>query len=334
MTRRRLLVPLLLALALVATACGDDEEDGTTTTTGGDTTTTVAIPTFAAGTTMAKLQDKGKIVVGTKFDQLGSGLKNPVTGDLEGFDIEIAKLIAIGIFGGTLDDIEDKIEFKETKSNIREASIQGGDVDIIVATYTINDTRKQQVDFAGPYVTDGQTVMVKADNTSIKALTDLNGKKVCTVRGSTTPDNLAKKSVTPSELVLRGTYPECADEVRQGRVEAEVTDRGILLGLVQAGNGAFKLLDIDISEEPLGIGLKKGDDAFREFLNKRLEEIDASGEWAAAYERTLGKLGLTTPEPPAVDRYAGTGTATTLATTTSTAATTTTTTAPATSSST
>ena len=324
--RRRWLLPVLLTIALVGAACGDDDDDGgTTNTTSGATSSTTAAPEFAAGTTMAKLQEKGKIVVGTKFNQLGSGLKNPISGDLEGFDIEIAKLIAVGIFGGTVDDIDSKIEFKETVSGVREAVIQGDQVDIVVATYTINDNRKKQVDFAGPYVIDGQTVMVKSENTTIKALTDLNGKKVCTGRGSTTPDNLTKKSITPSELVLRDTYPECADELRQGRVEAVVTDRGILLGLVESSSKLFKLLDIDVSEEPLGIGLKKGDDDFRTFLNDRLEAIESSGEWAAAYEKTLGALGLTTPTPPAVDRYASTGTATTLATTTSTAATTTTT---------
>ena len=317
MTRRRwILTSLVLTMALIGTACGDDDDPVTATGDDETTTTTEALPKFEPGTTMAMIQEKGRIVVGTKFDQLGSGLKNPTTGDLEGFDIEIAKLIAVGIFGGTVDDdLHDKIEFKETRSGVREASIQGGDVDIIIATYTINDARKKQVDFAGPYVIDGQTVMVKADNTTIKALTDLNGKKVCTVRGSTTPANLQAKQVTPSELVLRDTYPECATELRQGRVDAEVTDRGILLGLVAASNRELKLVDIEVSEEPLGIGLKKGDDAFREFLNTRLEEIYKSGEWAAAFEKTLGKLGVATPEPPPVDRYAGTGTATTVATT-------------------
>lgn len=97
-----------------------------------------------------------------------------------------------------------------------------------------------------------------------------------------------------------------------------VIDRGILLGLVFFGNGAFKLVDIDISEEFLGIGLKKGDDAFWEFLNIRLEEIYKSGEWVSAYERIFGKLGLATLEFLAVNRYVGMGTAITLATTTST----------------
>ena len=325
MTRRRwMLTALLLTVALVGAACGDDDDEEASGT--GDQTTTTAepAPTFDAGTTMAALQQKGKIIIGTKFNQLGSGLKNPTTGELEGFDIEIAKLIAAGIFGGTAEEAADKIEFSETVSAVREAVIQAGTVDLVIATYTINDTRKQQVDFAGPYIIDGQTVMVKSENNAITKLTDLNGKKVCTGRGSTTPANLEKQNIT-AELTLFETYPECADALRQDRVEAVVTDRGILLGLVESSQDAFKLLDIDVSEEPLGIGLKKGDDAFREFLNTRLEEIYESGEWADAYEATLGQLGLTTPEPPPVNRYPSTGTATSLATTTSTAATTTTT---------
>ena len=106
--------------------------------------------------------------------------------------------------------------------------------------------------------------------------------------------------------------------MRQGRVEAVVTDRGILLGQVEAGNGAYKMLGVSVSEEPLGSASKKGDDAFRSFLNDTLESLFASGQWSAAYAATLGKLGLPTPTPPKVDRYAGTGTATTLAATTTT----------------
>jgi len=313
MRRFRFLGATLVAVALVATACGDSDDDGTVS--GGQTNTTANRPTFTAGTTMANLQSKGKLVIGTKFNQLGSGLKNPTNGQLEGFDIEIGKLIGVGIFGGTVDQLGNKVEFKEAVSQVREAVIQSGDVDLVIATYTINANRKTQVDFAGPYIVDGQDIMVKSDNSAIRALTDLNGKKVCTGEGSTTPGNLTAKNIT-ADLTLFKTYPECAEALRQGRVEAVVTDRGILVGLVDGSSRAFKLVGANVSEENLGIGLKKGDDAFRAFLNDRLDAIIASGEWNAAYEKTLGKLGLPTPTPPKPDRYAGTGTATTLAATT------------------
>jgi len=323
---KKALCAVLIGVSLIAAGCGSDDDDATTTAT----TVADKAPKFAAGSTMAKIQENGKLVVGTKFNQLGSGLKDPTTGDLEGFDIEIAKLVAAELFGVSPSKAEDKIEFKETPTPVREFSIQKGDVDIVIATYTINDTRKAFVDFAGPYVVDGQTVMVAADNTTIKTLEDLNGKKVCTARGSTTPKNLTDKKIT-ANITLFDTYPECATALRQGRVEAVVTDRGILLGLVEQGARAFKLVDIDVSEEPLGIGLKKGDDAFRDFLNDRLEEIFESGEWATAFAGTIGALGVETPVPPTVNRYAGTGAATSVATTGTTAATTTSTVATATS---
>ncbi|MCA1691657.1 MAG: glutamate ABC transporter substrate-binding protein [Actinobacteria bacterium] len=320
---------MLLALSLIAAGCGDDDDEEA-----GSTDTSAQGPTFPAGSTMARIQSEGKIEIGTKFNQLGSGLKNPTNGRLEGFDIEIGKLVAVGLFGGTVENIDSKIEFKEAVTAVREAVIQSDEVDIVVATYTINDRRKQQVDFAGPYVIDGQDIMIKSDDTAIKTLTDLNGKRVCTGRGSTTPDNLQRRSITPSELVLFETYPECGEGLRQGRVDAVVTDRGILLGLVDQSDRQFKLVGVNVSDEPLGIGLKKGDDAFREFLNTRLEQIYQSGEWKAAYERTLGRLGLPTPQPPAVDRYGSTGPATTAAATTTTAGATTSTTAGATTSTT
>src|SRR5205085_11695441 len=119
------------------------------------------------------LSDKGKIVVGTKFDQPLFGQRNPSTGAIEGFDVEIAKIIARKLFGN---DITGKIEFVETPSKIRETAIQDGRVDLVVATYTINDTRKQQVDFAGPYYIAGQDIMVRKDENGIHGVTDLNGR--------------------------------------------------------------------------------------------------------------------------------------------------------------
>src|SRR5436853_3872189 len=106
-------LPVLVALTLVAAGCGKDKttNTGQSNTTAGPTTTK---PTFAAGSTMANLRAKGKIVVGTKFDQPGLGQKNPTTGKVEGFDVEMAKLIAVGLFGGSASDIESKIEFKES----------------------------------------------------------------------------------------------------------------------------------------------------------------------------------------------------------------------------
>ena len=321
MTKRRWwLLPLLVVLALVAGACGDDDDETTTATTTETTADENAPPTFDAGTTMAALQQKGKIVVGVKFDQPGFGQKNPATGEVEGFDVEVAKLIAVGIFGGTVEDVDDKVEFIEAVSKNREPFIQEGKVDIVVATYTINDTRKQVVDFAGPYFVARQDIMVKADDTTIRSVNDLNGKKVCSVKGSTSEKNLVAKAPR-AETLLFDTYSECAEALGDGRVVAVTTDNTILAGLVQQSQNAYKLVEAPFSDEPYGIGLKKGDDDFRDFLNDRLEEIFDGGEWAEAFEATLGQIGLKTPEPPTVDRYTTTPTvSTTTAGATTTAA--------------
>jgi glutamate transport system substrate-binding protein len=251
---------------------------------------------------MANLQAKGKITVGVKYDQPGFGLRNPTTGQVEGFDVEIAKLIAVGIFGGTVADAANKITFTEAQSANREPFIQNGTVDMVIATYTINDARKQVVDFAGPYFVTHQDIMVKATDTSIKSVSDLNGKKVCSVTGSTSATNVKAKA-PQVDLTLFGAYSDCAAAMSDGRVVAVTTDAPILAGLVQASSGQFKLVKAPFSDEPYGIGMKKGDDAFRGFINDRLDAIYKSGEWASAFSRTLGAIGLDTPTPPPVDRY-------------------------------
>jgi glutamate transport system substrate-binding protein len=290
-------------VALVAVGCSSSNDSGTVKSgNSGSTVTTSGKPTFAAGSTMANLQAKGKITVGVKYDQPGFGLRNPTTGQVEGFDVEIAKLIAVGIFGGTVADAANKITFTEAQSANREPFIQNGTVDMVIATYTINDARKQVVDFAGPYFVTHQDIMVKATDTSIKSVSDLNGKKVCSVTGSTSATNVKAKA-PQVDLTLFGAYSDCAAAMSDGRVVAVTTDAPILAGLVQASSGQFKLVKAPFSDEPYGIGMKKGDDAFRGFINDRLDAIYKSGEWASAFSRTLGAIGLDTPTPPPVDRY-------------------------------
>ena len=288
---------LTLGVAAFAGACGKDDKK----TNADDTTTTAASKTFPAGSTMARIKAAGTIKVGVKFDQPGFGLKNPTTGDVEGFDVEIAKAIVSAI------DPAVKIEYVESISKNREPFIQNGTVDMVVATYTINDARKQVVDFAGPYFVAKQDIMVKKDNTDIKSVNDLDGKNVCTVTGSTSEKNLKAKAPT-AKVTLFGTYSQCAEAMTDGRVEAVTTDNTILAGLVQASAGAFKLVEAPFSDEPYGIGVKLADDVFREFINDRLEAIFKNGDWADAFKSTLGAIGLKTPTPPKIDRYK-TGTA-------------------------
>jgi glutamate transport system substrate-binding protein len=281
-------VALALTLALAACGGGDDEAGGGAVNEGAS---------FPEGSTMARLKDAGKVTVGTKFDQPLFGLKN-LEGKPEGFDVEIAKLIA-----GEMGISADNITWVETVSANREPFIQQGKVDYVVATYTINDKRKQVVDFAGPYYVAGQDIMVaKGNPEQIKGPEDLAGKKVCSVTGSTPAENI-RENYPEADLTEFDVYSKCAEALKNGQVEAVTTDNVILLGLISQDPEAFELVGKPFTEEPYGIGLKKGDTQFRNFINDTLEKIQQDGRWKAAWEATAGKVAAETPTPPPVDRY-------------------------------
>jgi glutamate transport system substrate-binding protein len=254
---------------------------------------------FEAGTTMAKLNEAGAITIGTKYDQPGFGLLNPTTKVPEGFDVEMGKLIA-----AKLGIPEDKITWTETVSANREAFIQNGQVDIVVATYTINDKRKEVVDFAGPYYEAGQDIMVaKGNPEKIEGPDDLAGKNVCSVEGSTPAENIRTK-YPQAQLTLFDVYSKCADALTNGQVDAVTTDNVILTGLVAGNPDGFELVGNPFTQEPYGIGLAKGDNAFRTFINDTLQDSFDDGSWADAWDRTAGAIsGTEAPEPPTINRY-------------------------------
>jgi glutamate transport system substrate-binding protein len=253
---------------------------------------------FEAGTTMAELNSAGTITIGTKYDQPGFGLLNP-SGTPEGFDVEIGKLIA-----AKLGIPADGVKFVETVSANREAFIQNGQVDIVVATYTINDKRKEVVDFAGPYYEAGQDIMVaKGNPEKITGPDALAGKNVCSVEGSTPAENI-RTNYPQATLTLFDVYSKCADALTAGQVDAVTTDNVILTGLVAGNPEGFELVGNPFTKEPYGIGLAKGDDAFRTFINDTLQESFDDGSWADAWDRTAGAIsGTEAPTPPTIDRY-------------------------------
>jgi glutamate transport system substrate-binding protein len=252
-------------------------------------------PAFAPDTTMAAIQARGFIRVGVKVDQPYFGLKDPKTGDVAGFDVEIAKLIAVGIFGGSPNDLGKRVQPVPVMSRNREASIQEGTVDIVIATYSITGDREQKVDFAGPYFLARQDIMVKANDSSIKGVDDLSGRKVCTAQGSTSYQNLVNRN-SRAIPVLRDTYSECAKALSDGGVDAVTTDQPILAGYEHQSGGTFKVLNNPFSDEKYGIGLPKGDDAFRSFLDERLRHIEDNGDWTRAARYSLSNI-ETLPPP-------------------------------------
>jgi len=249
---------------------------------------------FEAGTTMAALNEAGTITIGTKFDQPLFGLAGP-DGTPVGFDVEIGKLIA-----AKLGIPADGIKWTETVSKNREPFIQSGDVDLVIATYTINDVRKEVVSFAGPYYVAGQDILVLDGNPDgIESVEDLAGKTVCSVTGSTSEKNLIAAGVT---VLPAAGYSDCLEPLRSGAVTAVSTDNVILAGLADQNEGEFEVVGNPFTEEPYGIGLALEDDVFRAWINDTLTEAYDDGSWADAWEATAGKV-LETPDPPAVDNY-------------------------------
>jgi glutamate transport system substrate-binding protein len=290
MKRTRLSLLGLAAAGLLAlTAC----QSGSPNAGGAPEVTPEAEATFEAGTTMAELSEAGTIRIGTKFDQPLFGLKGP-SGAPEGFDVEIGKIIA-----AKLGIAEDDIEWVETVSANREPFIQNDQVDIVIATYTINDKRKEVISFAGPYYVAGQSILTLADNEDIKSEDDLVGQPVCSVSGSTPAANL---EALGAEVLLTDTYSNCLEPLRNGSVVAVSTDNVILAGLAAQNEGEFKVVGEPFTEEPYGIGLAKDDTDFRMWINDVLEESYEDGSYEEAWNSTAGEI-LPFVEPPAPDRY-------------------------------
>ena len=249
---------------------------------------------FEEGTTMAALNEAGSITIGTKFDQPLFGLAGP-DGNPVGFDVEIGKLIA-----AKLGIPADGIEWTETVSTNREPFIQSGQVDLVIATYTINDARKEVVSFAGPYYEAGQDILVLEGNPDgIEGPEDLAGLNVCSVSGSTSEKNLAEYGAV---VLPAAGYSDCLEPLRTGAVVAVSTDNVILAGLADQNAGEFEVVNNPFTEEPYGIGLALEDDVFRAWINDTLTEAYDDGTWADAWEATAGTV-LDLPEPPTVDNY-------------------------------
>lgn len=262
------------ALALTLSACGGSGA------TGGD----------ASGS--------GSIKIGIKYDQPGLGLQEG--NEFTGFDVEVAKYVA-----GELGYAADKIEWIESVSSQRESMIQAGQVDLIFATYSITDSRKEKVSFAGPYFVAGQDLLIRADDTSITGPDTLDGKKLCSVAGST-PAQKVKDAYPGVELQEYDTYSLCVSALESGNVDAVTTDDVILAGFAAQDQyaGKLKVVGKPFSTENYGVGLKKGDVELCTKVNDAITKMIDSGAWEEALADTVGKSGYTpdaTKNPPTVD---------------------------------
>lgn len=275
-----------LSLGTLA-ACGSDS---------GDDKTDVKVEAAEGLTGQAKaLADKGNITIGVKLDQPGIGFKKPGADAPEGFDIEIGRILA-----GALGISDDKIKWVEAVSDNREPFLQQGTVDLVIASYSITDERRQLVGQAGPYYVTGQQLLVREeDKDKIAGPDDLKNIKTCSVEGST---SLARvQDEYGAKPVPFSTYSECVDQLKSGTVDAVTTDGAILLGYAAEDPDALEVVGEPFSEERYGVGYKKDAEGMCEFITDTLKKAEEDGTWDKAFESTLGQSGVDTPEPPKLD---------------------------------
>jgi glutamate transport system substrate-binding protein len=251
-----------------------------------------AADSFKAGTRMKELADAGKITIGVKFDQPGIGFKGATDDEPSGLDPEIGKILAASL------GIDSKgITWKETISDNREPFLQKGEVDLVIASYSITDERRKVVGQAGPYYVTGQQLLVKKGS-DIKSVDDIKGKEVCSVTGSTSLDNVEAKGAKPRGF---DTYSECRDQVADGSVDSMTTDGAILLGYAALDPDNLEVVGEPFSEERYGVGYSKDSPEMCQWITDTLKKAEDDGTWAKAFEATLGKSGVDTPEPPKMD---------------------------------
>jgi putative glutamine transport system substrate-binding protein len=260
-TKKRVWVAALLVIVLVAlSGCGSKSSAGT----------------------LGDIKKRGKLVVGVKYDTMLFGLKNTSNGQVEGFDIDIAKQIAKKLVGD-----ENKIELKEVTSKTRMPMLTNGEIDMIIATMTINEKRKKEVDFSDVYFMAGQSLLVKKGS-PIKGIADLKkGTKVLGVKGSTSVVNIREKAPDASVLEFEN-YQDAFTALKAGKGDALTTDNSILIGMTKQDPG-YELVGGTFTEEPYGIAIKKGETELVNAVNDVLKSLKSSGEYDKIYEKWIGE---------------------------------------------
>ncbi len=258
------------ALALALSACGtaevggDGGEGGGEGNGGGDT-----------------------ITIGVKYDQPGLGLDEG--GTPVGFDVDVATYIA-----GELGYTPEQIEWTEAASANRESFLQQGTVDMIVATYSITDERRQVVDFAGPYYVAQQDILTQADDSEINGPEDLDGKTLCSASGSRSANNIVDSEEdgglgVDAQLREAGNYSECLELLGNGTVDAVTTDNTILAGFAAQNPGQYRVVNNPFGEEKYGVGLPAGSTERCEEINAAITKMWDEGQAAEYLEAAFGE---------------------------------------------
>jgi polar amino acid transport system substrate-binding protein len=223
---------------------------------------------------------------------IGSNLfsfRDPITGDITGFDVDIAGEVARDIFGSPA-----QVEYRILSSEDRIKALQQNEVDIVVKTMTITCERRKDVAFSTVYLTANQRILAPRDS-AISQISDLSGKRVCAARGTTSINRL--KRVSPPPIIVSVvTWADCLVALQQRQVDAVSTDDSILAGLV-AQDPYLHITGPNMGEEPYGIGINLHNDGLVRFVNGTLERIRRDGTWYALYRKWLTVLGSTPVAP-------------------------------------
>jgi polar amino acid transport system substrate-binding protein len=242
-----------------------------------------------AGSKMAEIQKRGRLILGTSQDTLLFSSRNPFTGKVEGFDVDMARQIAQAIFGDP-----DKIQIKVIRYDERVSSVVDGSVDLVADTMTANCARWASVDFSAIYYDAGQRVLV-ASTSGAKSIDDLGGRRVCAAAGSTSYDNIGKVPSKPIP-VAEPTFGDCLVAFQQNQVDAISTDDSILAGMA-AQDPYARIVGPRFTDEPYGMAISKKSPDFTRFVNAVLARNMRNGTWAKTYTHWLGRFGPP-PQPP------------------------------------
>jgi polar amino acid transport system substrate-binding protein len=246
-------------------------------------------PQVTPSSFMAKILARGYLIAGVSQSTYNFGYFNPLTGQTEGFDIDMIHAVAEAIFGNP-----NKVEFKGITDAQREPDILNRSVDIVAETMTILCSRLKQVDFSSVYFEANTRVLVLKNSTAT-GLASLGGQKVCATGGSDSAGIISSYPVTPRlVLVPVQQFTDCLVLLQQGQVAAVSTDDAILAGL-HAQDPFTKVVGPLLAPQPYGLAISKQHPEFVRFVNAVLAQDEADGGWKASYARWVGSP---VPAPP------------------------------------
>ena len=300
------------SLAAVLAACADTGADGQAVSSSSagsvDYNTVInsgpvaADDAVAASTWASAIKEAGVLKTGGTKTAPVFSLEDATTGEVSGFDTAIGQVLARYIIGGT-NDARTLLDITQVTSDTREVVLGNGSVQAVIATYTITPERAKKIDFAGPYYSSGQAVLVRADESKITGVSDLAGVKVAVQSGSSSIKAL-QEAAPKAEQTPFNDHNTCLSALETRQVDAYVVDESLLLSAMQ-GSDAFKIVGEPFTQDPYGIGLPQGSDA-KAFVNAFLKKIYDDGTWEKIWQATIGVItGGEAPKPPAIGSVPG-----------------------------